>query len=151
MLFTVGYEGTNLEDFLATLSDAGVQHLVDIRQRAQSRKKGFSKTKLSEALKNKGIGYTHLRSLGDPKEGREAARRGDWGKFDLIYRGVLRSSEAVQAVGMIKVLLSSHKVCLLCYEKDYTTCHRKYVSDILERESNRSTIHLEVPAFDCAA
>jgi uncharacterized protein (DUF488 family) len=74
-LFTIGYEGASLSDFIVTLQNSGVERLLDVREVAQSRRPGFSKTALSTALAEADIGYTHLRQLGDPKAGRDAARR----------------------------------------------------------------------------
>jgi uncharacterized protein (DUF488 family) len=73
ILLTVGYEGASLEDLIATLQGSDVQRLLDVRAVAQSRRRGFSKNALTEALAKGGISYTHLRQLGDPKEGREAS------------------------------------------------------------------------------
>ncbi len=71
-LLTVGYEDAELDAFLDTLHAAGVTLLVDTRERAQSRRRGYSKTALGLALKDRGIGYRHLRALGTPPAIRKA-------------------------------------------------------------------------------
>lgn len=144
MLATIGYERAELSDFVATLQDCKVDILVDIRDRAQSRRKGFSKSALSEALAEAGIGYLHFRELGDPKEGREAARRGDFASFRKIYEGVMSSSYAEDALGKIEELLGQSSICLMCYERDHRTCHRKIVSDRLEVSTSYQARHLGV-------
>ena len=68
-IFTIGYEGSEVDRFLATLVTANVSHVIDIRDVPASRKRGFSKSALALALGNQGIGYTHLKALGDPKPG----------------------------------------------------------------------------------
>ncbi len=151
MLNTIGYEGASLDDFLDTLQAAEVEVLVDVRDRAQSRKKGFSKTALSNALSERGIRYLHLRVLGDPKEGREAARSGNWKKFDSIYRSVLATVEAKEAIQSILEIVETENACLLCYERDHTTCHRKYISDNIDLQNNKKTRHLGVRKFAKAA
>ena len=80
-LATIGYEGASLGDFIATLAAAGVKRVIDVREVAQSRRPGFSKSALRTALAEAAIDYHHIRQLGDPKLGREAARAG---KFDLF-------------------------------------------------------------------
>ena len=50
VLLTIGYESADLADFLDTLRAAGVTLLVDTRERAQSRRPGYSKTALAAAL-----------------------------------------------------------------------------------------------------
>ncbi|MDN3712169.1 DUF488 domain-containing protein [Paracoccus cavernae] len=85
VVYTIGYESTDIDRFVRTLSLAGIQVLADVRAVTVSRKKGFSKTKLAERLNAEGIEYRHFRELGDPKPGREAARAGDFRKFREIY------------------------------------------------------------------
>jgi uncharacterized protein (DUF488 family) len=76
ILSTIGYESATLPDVIGTLRTAGVKVVVDVRAVAASRRAGFSKTMLRASLAAEGIGYEHLRSLGTPKPGREAARKG---------------------------------------------------------------------------
>lgn len=146
MLATIGYEGARLEDFLATLKAADVDMIVDIRDRAQSRRAGFSKTALSEALASKEIDYVHLKDLGDPKPGREAARAGNYDRFRAIYREVMASSPAKAAMTQIVELLDGRSICLLCYERDHHTCHRKLVADHIESVVGLKARHLGVNA-----
>ena len=75
-LFTIGYEQTPPKAVLDELEQAGVKLLVDVRAIASSRRPGFSKTQLAAGLDERGISYLHLRGLGTPKQGREAARSG---------------------------------------------------------------------------
>jgi uncharacterized protein (DUF488 family) len=42
-LYTIGYEGTDIDRFVATLKAVGVQLLADVRALPLSRKRGFSK------------------------------------------------------------------------------------------------------------
>lgn len=144
MVATIGYEKANLADFIATLKIGNVEMLVDVRDRAQSRRPGFSKAALSEALRHAGIGYIHLRELGDPKEGREAARRGDFDKFRAIFAEVMASEEAKEAFAKLQELASKSEICLMCYERDQATCHRKIVSDRLEESMGLKARHLGV-------
>lgn len=144
MIFTIGYEQASLADFIATLRLSGVETLVDIRERAQSRRKGFSKSALSEALSEAGIRYVHMRELGDPKEGRDAARRGDYSEFRKVFAKVMASKKAKEALAEIENLLSDSSICLMCYERNEKTCHRKIVSDSLEKKVGRKTVHLGV-------
>lgn len=148
-LNTIGYEGATLEDFVRTLRLADVGTVVDIRERAQSRRKGFSKTALSQRLRLDGMNYVHLRELGDPKPGREAARAGDWGRFQAIYSQIIKTSEAQRALSEIEMMLSDgQSLVLLCYERDHKTCHRKIASDILETRTGLKARHLGVQTIE---
>ena len=144
MVATIGYERASLRDFIATLELCGIDVLVDIRDRAQSRRPGFSKSALSDALAEAGISYIHIRELGDPKEGREAARRGDYDQFRAIFSSVMASNEAKEAISTLERLASERSICLMCFERDYTTCHRKIVADHLEATLDRKAQHLGV-------
>jgi uncharacterized protein (DUF488 family) len=65
-IYTIGYEGLGPEDFLRQLRRANVSMVVDVRDVPLSRKRGFSKTALADALQAAGLEYTHVRSLGFP-------------------------------------------------------------------------------------
>lgn len=132
MLATIGYERSSLADFIATLALAKVEVLVDIRERAQSRRPGFSKVALRDALESAGINYMHLPELGDPKEGRDAARNGNMDLFRKVVHTVMQTPRAGQALTAIERLVADKQVCLMCFERDQGQCHRKIVSDSLE-------------------
>ena len=144
MLSTIGYESARLEEFIDTLKAAEIDTLIDVRERAQSRRKGFSKTALSEALALADIEYRHFPKLGDPKEGRDAARSGDWKEFRRIYSNVIRRKAAVEALDAIIEIMRTSTICLLCYEKDANTCHRKIIADKIEGIEGIEATHLLV-------
>src|ERR1700709_494885 len=93
-LFTIGYEQTPPKAVLDELERAGVKLLVDVRAVAASRRPGFSKTQLAAGLDERGISYLHLRGLGTPKDGRDAARSGQFDTLNKIYAKHLKSPEA---------------------------------------------------------
>jgi uncharacterized protein (DUF488 family) len=130
-IFTVGYEGANVTDFIETLRVAGIETLVDVRELPMSRKPGFSKRVLAQHLEQAGITYTHIKALGDPKPGREAARAGNMPKFRRIFGAHLNTPNAQSALGDVVRLASASTVCLLCFEREHTCCHRAIVADAL--------------------
>lgn len=144
MLATIGYEKSSLHDFVDTLRSSNIEVLIDIRDRAQSRRPGFSKSALSEALEASGIEYLHLRALGDPKEGRDAARAGKVDEFNRIFQRVMEGQGATEALSVVRNIAETKRVCLMCYEADHQFCHRKIVSDHLESMMLSETIHLTV-------
>lgn len=130
---TIGYEGTDIDGFIATLKRHNISALVDVRAVALSRKKGFSKTALRERLSKEGIGYQHFSALGDPKPGREAARAGRMAEFERIYRDHLKGSDAKQALKELKDFSTTENCCLLCFERDPAVCHRSIVAEKLRQ------------------
>lgn len=131
-LMTIGYEGSSIDEFVATLEVARVRVLVDVRAVTVSRKKGFSKNGLAARLEKHGIRYVHAKDLGDPKPGREAARAGDFDLFRKIFGAHLATDEAQQAVKEVAAIAQTELTCLMCYERDPITCHRKIVATQLK-------------------
>lgn len=98
IVYTIGYEGTDIERFVETLTTVGVEVVADVRAVPLSRKKGFSKNSLREHLESAGIKYLAMQELGDPKEGREAAKAGNFDSFRTIYSAHVDKSECAAAV-----------------------------------------------------
>ena len=130
-LFTIGYEGTTQSRVLAALQAAGVTHLIDVRAVPQSRKPGFSKRLLAASVEAVGIRYTHLRGLGTPKAGRDAARHGDVAGLHRIYAVQLQTREAVLDLERAAAIVAEGGACLLCFERDPARCHRSLVASAL--------------------
>lgn len=133
VVYTIGYEGTDIDRFVTTLKTVGVMALADVRAIAHSRKKGFSKTGLRARIENEGIAYTHFIELGDPKPGRDAARAGRYGEFEMIYTEHLESLAPQTALVALSELVGEVPTCLLCFERDPTNCHRSIVADRLRK------------------
>ncbi len=123
-IFTIGYEGVTQAEFLLALKQAGVERVIDIRAVPNSRRPGFSKTPLRNALAEEGIDYVHLRALGTPAEGRTAARAGRTEDLERIYAGQLELPEAIAEAAQMLDLALEKPSALLCYERDPGGCHR---------------------------
>jgi uncharacterized protein (DUF488 family) len=130
-LFTIGYQGTTSPNLIAALRAAGVAHVLDIRAVPQSRKPGFSKTLLGGSLHEAGIAYTHLRGLGTPKAGRDAARSGKTALMHAIFDAHMQTPEAQFDLQQARGLTAKAPCCLLCFERDHTQCHREIVAGLL--------------------
>ena len=134
-LSTIGYEGKTLDEFLGELKQAGVELVLDVRAVAASRRPGFSKTALSNGLRENGIDYRHYRALGTPAAGREAARKGRTAEMRAIYAVQLESPEALLAMEQALDDASERHAALLCYEREAAGCHRTMlVERMLERK-----------------
>jgi uncharacterized protein (DUF488 family) len=123
-IFTIGYEQATQAEFIAALKAAGVRRVIDVRAIAASRRPGFSKTALSNSLAEEGIGYVHLRALGTPAKGREAARKGDMKTLERVYADQLHLPEAIVEGERLKQLAAEDPSALLCYEREPACCHR---------------------------
>ena len=144
-ILTIGYEGSDVVDFVALLSSLDVEVLCDVRDVTASRKKGFSKNPLTEALATAGIKYLHFKGLGDPREGRLAARAGDFGEFRRIFGRHLSSEQAQLALVKLSEVVSNQRSCLMCFERDPKECHRSIVADTLATDLGYNIRHVGVP------
>ena len=123
-IFTIGYEGATVPEFIAALQQAGVTRVIDVRAIANSRRPGFSKTPLRNALAEADIDYVHLRALGTPADGRAAARAGRDADLARIYAGQLELPEAIAEAAQMLELAREQPSALLCMERDPLHCHR---------------------------
>lgn len=130
-LFTIGYEGKTQSEFLDELGAAGIELLVDVRAIAASRRPGFSKTALACAVRDRGIDYIHLRALGTPARGREAARKGRTAEMRAIYAEQLDTAEAQLALEQALGAAREQRAALLCYERDAPCCHRSMLAELM--------------------
>lgn len=123
-IFTIGYEGSTQPELIAALRQAGVERVIDVRAVPLSRKPGFSKNVLAAGLKEAGIDYVHLKALGTPPAGREAARKGRTGEMKRIFAAQLDTPEAGLAAAQMVALAEEKPSALLCFERDPAGCHR---------------------------
>jgi uncharacterized protein (DUF488 family) len=145
-LFTIGYEQTPAKSVLDELESAGVKLLVDVRAVASSRRPGFSKNQLAAGLDERGISYLHLRGLGTPKDGREAARRGKFDALHRIYAKHLNTPQAKEQLDeLTSLVMKSGPVCILCYERDHRHCHRQWIAEIIEQRDGIKIENLAAP------
>lgn len=131
---SIGYEDyREVDDFVAALHDSGIQLVVDVRELPISRRRGYAKTALGEALASQGIEYLHLRSLGNPKEIRTLWKSGAVEAGRTLYRDHLLTSERT-ALEELPELLRAKRCALMCFEHDEDVCHRQVIFECLRDE-----------------
>ena len=139
-IFTIGYEGTTVAEFIAALQRSGVQRVIDVRALPLSRRPGFSKSPLSAALAEAGIEYVHLKALGTPADGRAAARAGRHSDLERIYAGQLELPEAIAQAALMLELVREKPSALLCMEREPAHCHRTLLLDAVAPDAE--VLHL---------
>ena len=139
-IFTIGYEGATVGEFIAALQSAGIERVLDVRALPLSRRPGFSKSSLRTSLEQSGIEYIHLKALGTPSEGRTAARAGRHADMARIYAGQLELPEAIGQSALMLELAREKPTALLCMERDPAVCHRTLLIDAVAAEAE--VIHL---------
>jgi uncharacterized protein (DUF488 family) len=134
-IFTIGYEGATVPEFVVALQEAGVQRVIDVRALPLSRRPGFSKSPLKAALEEAGIEYVHLKALGTPAEGRTAARAGRHADMARIYAGQLELPEAIAQSAEMLELAREKPSALLCMEREPAHCHRTLLLNAVAPEA----------------
>ncbi|MEB0000847.1 DUF488 domain-containing protein [Cryobacterium sp. RTS3] len=131
-----GYEGKDIDGFIDGLASWGIDTLVDVRLNPISRKRGFSKNKLREALISRGISYRHEPALGNPKDNREGYSTvgTDLGNAARArFAELLSTNEAELAMDQVAELASRVHVAVMCFEASELNCHRREVLKELDR------------------
>ena len=140
-VFTIGYEGMNIREFLLMLSEHHIEAVVDVRELPLSRKPGFSKTALAKSLNLAGLEYVHMVGLGCPKPVRDRYRAdSDWRRYTEGFLKHLKKQE--DAIAELSQLVASSNCVLLCYEADFNFCHRSMVAEALRKHSGARIEHI---------
>lgn len=136
---TIGYERRSLDEFLELLRGAPVDTLIDTRHRAGSRKRGFARTALTEALRRIGIRYEHRRDLGPPPHLMEVMRT--TGSYSLVaYEEFFEAQD--ELLSSLTEVAGTTRTVLLCYELDPGVCHRSILAKHVAREAGLRIVHL---------
>ena len=143
-IFTLGYQGSSLETYVAALADAGIDIVVDVRETPWSYKPGFSKTPLSAYLGNAGIRYVHVKSAGNPSKNRKTAK--DAEECLTRYRDHLtQHPECLDELSalLLKARKQKQTVCFTCFERHASECHRSVImEELAKREHRLVAVHL---------
>lgn len=140
VFYTIGYEGKTIDEFIYCLKSSDVKIVLDVREMPLSRKKGFSKTKLSLKLQEEGLEYIHIRDLGSPKEIRKRLfKTKDYNAFFKAFLSHLEKQQ--EAIATAYETVYNSICCLMCYEKESDKCHRSIVAKkIIDQDKNRLSV-----------
>lgn len=141
-LYTIGYERTDLDTFIATLQEAGVATVIDVRASPHSRRREFAFKHLARELPGAGISYESWSALGAPQTARDAAKAGDPQRFYQLYTEHLGQPETQRALQSLAGRATTEAIALLCYERDPAQCHRLLIAERLERSHKLAPHHL---------
>lgn len=142
-IWTVGYEGTTLETFIAILQQHQVETLLDVRAVPISRKRGFSRRGLASALQAAGIDYVHMPRLGCPKPVRDAYYRSrDWAQYTRDFLAWVMSQDA--ALADVATRTETSRCALMCFEANPLRCHRSLVAAVIATRGKTLVKHLRL-------
>ncbi|HCZ07032.1 MAG TPA: DUF488 domain-containing protein [Thermotogae bacterium] len=140
MIFTVGYEGRSIAEFLELLKTNGVETVIDVRELPMSRKPGFSKNRLQKIREEEGIEYVSAKQLGNPYRRSLKSGEATWEEVKPLFEEYIRDN--LDAVEEVVKMSRSKNVCLLCFEKDPNACHRSVIASIIEKDFGLKVAHL---------
>lgn len=141
-VFTIGYEGLDIDAFMSLLAEHGIETVVDIRELPLSRKPGFSKKALAGVLNLSGLEYVHMVDLGCPKPVRDRYREdGNWKRYTEGFLKHLKTQKV--AIAELSDLVSSSNCALLCYEADFNFCHRSMVANAVRDYCGANVEHIK--------
>ena len=133
ILFTIGYEGISLEEYLNRLIKNDVKVLVDVRNNALSMKYGFSKTQLQRFCENLGIQYIHIPEVGiQSNQRQELNTQTDYDKLFAVYRKDNLKKTTIAQVNILDLLKQHKRIALTCFEANICQCHRKHLAEAIE-------------------
>ncbi|MDP3940589.1 MAG: DUF488 domain-containing protein [Deltaproteobacteria bacterium] len=137
VIFNVGYEKRSLHQLCATLVAAGVEVLLDVRERPWSMRPEFRRERLRKELDASGIGYVHCKAAGNPYR----PKPGEVKSFDDCMRDYERHIRASpDVVEEMSGLLRGRRAAVFCYEARRDRCHRSVLLDAIERIAGPLTV-----------
>ena len=140
-VYTTGYEGRGIEDFLEHLDAHNIQRVVDVREIPLSRKKGFSKSTLQQHLAEHNIEYINIKSLGSPSYLRKKVYQDK--DFEYFFEEYEKHLEGCrESLEELYKVVNEKLSCLLCFEREYTNCHRSVVASKVSR-INGTTLEIK--------
>lgn len=138
-VFTIGYQGRDIENFIDVLKKNGIEFLVDARFSAESQyKPEFSKAVLKRELERNNIKYEHRPEFGLPYLIQNPYKEGALG-YQCLKQWYTWYVNAETKFGeFIEHLKKSGKVALMCMERyakpmreQRYACHRDILADLI--------------------
>ncbi len=137
-IWTIGYENLRPESLAAELEAAGIERVIDVRFRPQSRRPGMSKTRLGELLGEHGIAYEHRKALGTPPDIRWLFKHGRVNEGAPAFRAHVEATAGTELDALAAELeRGGPRSALLCLEADPAVCHRRVVAQALRERAPR--------------
>jgi uncharacterized protein (DUF488 family) len=138
-LYTAGYEGRQIDSFIADLRVHKIARVIDVREIPISRKPGFSKSSLRAKLMSANIDYVHIKPLGSPSPIRHKLRAdSDHEAFIESFTAYLLTQDLFirEALEFAK----TGRSCLFCFERQAENCHRSIVAQRISELSIQEVV-----------
>lgn len=142
-IYTIGYEGISIDEYLRRLIKVDIDILIDVRRNPKSMKFDFNSKKLADYLKKVSITYEGMPDLGIPVDYRENLETdSDYQKLFAFYDTKLLPLQVDKLEKISELVKKGYKVALTCFEKDYNHCHRYRIAKRLNKDYQFNIINL---------
>jgi uncharacterized protein (DUF488 family) len=132
-VFTVGHSNHPIATFIALLHAHGIEALADVRSFPGSRRNPqFNQPALRQALKDAGISYHHMVSLGGKRESAPTPGAPNGGRFSA-YMEYTKTKQFQVSLKELEDFTSNRKVAVMCAEALWTNCHRGIIAEEMTR------------------
>lgn len=129
ILYTIGYEGSSLENYLNRLIQNDVRVLVDVRANPLSMKFGFSKNQLKDFCGKLHIRYVHIPQVGIKSEYRqELTGQPAYDELFVRYNQEIIPQTLKLQQEILQLLADEERIALTCFEADICQCHRTHLA-----------------------
>lgn len=133
--FTIGYEGKTIDQYLNDIILNNINLVIDVRKNPISMKYGFSKKTLSNSLKQLNIEYVHIPELGiESNERQNLFSFYDYQKLFEHYENDILAHQNTAILKITELYNTKKRIALTCFEKDYNSCHRSRISNIINKK-----------------
>lgn len=134
ILYTIGYEGISLEEYLNKLIKNDIKLLCDVRKNSISMKYGFSKSQLEKACEAIGVKYVHIPELGIESDKRQVLNtQNDYDTLFALYRNDILPRTIDIQNSILAMLKDNERIALTCFEANINQCHRKHLADAITK------------------
>lgn len=134
ILYTIGYEGISLEEYLNKLIINDIKVLCDVRKNSISMKYGFSKSQLEKACNGVGVKYVHVPELGIESDKRQILNtQSDYDNLFISYRNEILPQTITFQDKLLGLLIENERIALTCFEANICQCHRKHLADAITK------------------
>jgi len=128
-LFSIGYEGISIDEYLNKLIINRIKILCDVRKNPLSRKYGFSKSQLSELVGKFGITYIHIPELGINSDDRKKLKTPkDYSDLFEEYANTVLINQTNRLLYLYDIFKREKRLALTCFENNPEFCHRTKIA-----------------------
>lgn len=132
-IYTIGHSNRSIEEFKRLLIEHSVEVLADVRRFPSSKYEHFKQDKLKESLKDVGIDYIWFEGLGGYRKKilENSPNTAIKSRGFRNYADYMLTNEFREEVEKLIEIAEKRKVAIMCSEKFFWKCHRKFISDYL--------------------